>query len=169
MTKMYVVDKVAELKRNLLLIYSFCIKNLYSTFTFCKTVLSTLIKAFSKWKDLSCLLDILFVSNWSMPMYAPRSCNSVACVLIGLLFLTGQLRRRAGSSAFFLPLLFIVPQLRLHPPPSKSYHQSNSPLGLQVQSPALRDTAVTGWLSGAFAAVAPWPPNPHCTSSLARN
>lgn len=50
MTKMYVVDKVAELKKkgNLLLIYSFCIKNLYSTFTFCRTVLSTLIKAFSK-------------------------------------------------------------------------------------------------------------------------
>lgn len=46
--KMDVVDKVAELKKNLLLIYSFCIENLYSTFTFCKTVLSTLIKAFSK-------------------------------------------------------------------------------------------------------------------------
>lgn len=41
--KMYVVEKVAEfLKRILLLIYSFCIKNLYSTFTFCKAVLSTL-------------------------------------------------------------------------------------------------------------------------------
>ena len=98
MTKMYVVDKVAELKRNLLLIYSFCIKNLYSTFTFCKTVLSTLIKAFSKWKDPSCLLDILFVSNWSTPTHASGSFNSVACVLVGLLFLTGQLRRRAGSS-----------------------------------------------------------------------
>lgn len=99
MTKMYVVDKVAELKRNLLLIYSFCIKNLYSTFTFCKTVLSTLIKAFSKWKDPSCLLDILFVSNWSMPTHASGSFNSVACVLVGL-FLTSQLRRRAGSSDF---------------------------------------------------------------------
>lgn len=32
--KDYVVDKVAELKRNLLLIYSFCIKNLYSTFLY---------------------------------------------------------------------------------------------------------------------------------------
>lgn len=27
---MYVVEKVAELKKDLLLIYSFCIKNLYS-------------------------------------------------------------------------------------------------------------------------------------------
>lgn len=75
MEKMYVVDKLAELKKkNLLLIYSFCIKNLYSTFTFSRTVLSTLIKAFSKWKHPSRLSDSLFLNNKCVIMLQEPTC-----------------------------------------------------------------------------------------------
>lgn len=110
-----------ELKRNLLLIYSFCIKNLYSTFTFCKTVLSTLIKHSLKMKRSH-------LPSWTFCLCLTDQClrplRGAQPHVIGCLcphrapFLTGQLRRWAGSSASFLPLLFTVPQLRLFPSPS---------------------------------------------------
>lgn len=53
-------------------------------------------------------------------------------------------------------------------PPSKSYHQSNSPLGLQVQK-AHTDGQIGDWLTlvELLLQLHPWPPNPHCISSLA--
>ena len=53
-------------------------------------------------------------------------------------------------------------------PPSKSYHQSNSPLGPQVQK-AHTDGQIGDWLTlvELLLQLHPWPPNPHCISSLA--
>lgn len=71
MIKMYVVDKVVELKKkgNLFLIYFFCIKNLYSIFIFCRIVLLIFIKVFLKWKYFSCFLDILFLNDKYVIMF----------------------------------------------------------------------------------------------------